>query len=79
VICDLRMPDLDGPALFRWLSSHHPRLAGRTIFVTGDALGPVAGRFLAECRRPVLEKPFSPADVVRLVGEIVAEGGAGNN
>jgi two-component system NtrC family sensor kinase len=71
VVCDLRMPGLDGPGLFRWLAEHHPQLAHKTMFVTGDALGPVAGRFLAESRRPVLEKPFTPADVVRLVGDVV--------
>jgi CheY-like chemotaxis protein len=69
IVCDLRMPDMDGPALFSWLETHHPRLAARTLFVTGDALGPGAGRFLAQTSRPVLEKPFPPGDVVRLVGE----------
>jgi PAS domain S-box-containing protein len=67
VVCDLRMPDIDGPALFAWIEAHHPELASRTLFVTGDALGPVAGRFLAQSGRPVLEKPFVPADVARLV------------
>jgi two-component system NtrC family sensor kinase len=67
VICDLRMPDLDGPGLYRWMQTHHPALAERTLFVTGDALGPAAGRFLAESRRPVLEKPFVPAEVVRMI------------
>jgi len=67
LICDLRMPDVDGPKLFRWISTHHPALAKRTLFVTGDALGPTAGRFLAESRRPVLEKPFAPTDVVRVI------------
>ena len=69
VVCDLRMPDMDGPALFAWLETHHPLLASRTLFITGDALGPGAGRFLAQNSRPVLEKPFPPGDVVRLVGE----------
>ena len=67
LVCDLRMPDLDGPALFRWLQAEHPDLARRTMFVTGDALGPAAGRFLAECGQPVLEKPFTLADVTRIV------------
>jgi PAS domain S-box-containing protein len=71
VVCDLRMPGLDGPGMFRWLAEHHPLLARRTVFVTGDALGPVAGRFLAESRRPVLEKPFTPAEIVRLVDDVV--------
>jgi len=67
VICDLRMPDMDGPALFRWIKSYHPALADRVVFVTGDALGPAAGRFLAESGRPFLEKPFTPAEVARLI------------
>lgn len=67
VICDLRMPDLDGPALFRWIGIHHPTLVERILFVTGDALGPAAGRFLAGSRRPVLEKPFRPAEVAQLI------------
>lgn len=69
VVCDLRMPDIDGPKLFAWIETNHPALAERTLFVTGDTLGPTAARFLAQCHRPVLEKPFAPADVVRLVGE----------
>jgi two-component system NtrC family sensor kinase len=67
LVCDLRMPDIDGPKLFRWISDHHPGLAERTLFVTGDALGPTAGRFLEKSGRPVLEKPFAPADVVRVI------------
>lgn len=69
IVCDLRMPDIDGPKLFGWLSVHHPALAERTLFVTGDALGPVAGQFLADSGRPVLEKPFAPAEMVRIVSE----------
>jgi two-component system NtrC family sensor kinase len=71
VVCDLRMPGLDGPGLFRWLAEHHPHLARKTVFVTGDTLGPVAGRFLADSPRPVLEKPFTPAEVVRLVDDVI--------
>ena len=67
VVCDLRMPDIDGPKLFRWISDHHPGLAERTLFVTGDALGPTAGRFLEKSGRPVLEKPFQPAEVARVI------------
>lgn len=67
IVCDLRMPDFDGPSLFRWLAAHHPQLAERVLFVTGDAVGPVSGRFLAESGRPVLEKPFTAAEVAAVV------------
>ena len=43
VVCDLRMPDMDGQTLFRWIEAHHPALCERTLFVTGDALGTTAG------------------------------------
>lgn len=71
VVCDLRMPDIDGPTLFRWIEANYPALVERVLFVTGDALGPAGGRFLAESRRPFLEKPFMPADVARLIAGFV--------
>jgi two-component system NtrC family sensor kinase len=70
VLCDLRMPEEDGPTLFRWLEREHPDLARRTVFVTGDTLGPATGRFLAECGRPVIEKPFVPEEIRRLVNAV---------
>lgn len=73
VLSDLRMPDLDGPAFFAWLGAEHPALARRCAFVTGDALGAAAARFLAEAGRPVLEKPFSRASVLRIAA--LARGG----
>lgn len=76
LVCDLRMPDIDGPRLFGWVSSNHPALAERTLFVTGGALGPVAGRFLATSVRPVIEKPFAPADMVCIVSEFAPRNAA---
>ena len=70
VLCDLRMPEEDGPTLFHWVERAHPELARRMIFVTGDTLGPATGRFLAESGRPVVEKPFVPAEIRRLVAAV---------
>jgi hypothetical protein len=39
--------------------------------VTGDTLGQASERFLAEAKRPLLEKPFLPNDVRRLVDELL--------
>ena len=72
ILCDIHIPDFDGPALFRWLAAEHPHLTTRLMFVTGDTLGPAAGRFLAECGRPVVEKPFVPEEIRRLVARIAA-------
>jgi two-component system NtrC family sensor kinase len=71
ILCDVRMPDLDGPALFDWLSRHKPHLCERTAFVTGDTLGAAASAFLARAGRPTLEKPFVPAELRRLLAELM--------
>lgn len=71
----VRLPGLDGPALYAWISEHQPELAARTAFVTGDTLGQASERFLKEARRPILEKPFLPADVRRLIGELLQGNG----
>ncbi|RWP35300.1 MAG: PAS domain S-box protein [Mesorhizobium sp.] len=67
ILCDIRMADGDGPSFFYWLQEAKPHLAARIGFVTGDTLGPAAGRFLERSGRPVIEKPFRPDDVSRLV------------
>ena len=72
IFCDLRMPDIDGPALFDWACQKNPGIAERFVFVTGDTLGDVAARFLERAGRPVLEKPFS-RDSIRQVLSLLAD------
>ncbi len=71
IISDVRLPGIDGPALYAWMAQHKPQLCARTAFVTGDTLGQASERFLAEARRPLLEKPFLPADVRRLIEDLL--------
>jgi CheY-like chemotaxis protein len=65
ILTDLRMPEMDGPELYRQVKQRWPELASRMIFISGDALSPSVQRFLAETDRPLLEKPFAPAEVRR--------------
>ena len=71
VICDLKMPKLDGPSLYRRLAATHPALARRMVFVTGDVAGTEAERFLEECGCRWLAKPFRLRDLVRVARETV--------
>jgi CheY-like chemotaxis protein len=73
ILCDLRMPEMDGQALYGWLKENRPHLCQRTAFITGDTLNPAAGDLLASSGRPVLEKPFAPDEVRRLVAELAAD------
>jgi len=69
VICDLKMPRLDGKAFYRRLATAVPELAKRVIFVTGDIAGTDAEAFLAESGCRWLAKPFRLGDLLRAVRE----------
>lgn len=72
IICDIRMPSGDGPAFYDWLLAHYPALARRIGFVTGDTLGPLAGRFLANSGCPVIEKPFALGDIRAFLADLTS-------
>jgi two-component system NtrC family sensor kinase len=65
VLCDLRMPELDGPTFLEWLRRERVQLCSRTVLVTGDTLRQAADAFVGG--RPVIEKPFVPDEVRRAV------------
>ena len=64
VICDLKMPRVDGMAFYRLLSAAAPALARRVIFVTGDVAGTDAEQFLEESGCRWLAKPFRLGDLL---------------
>jgi signal transduction histidine kinase/sensor domain CHASE-containing protein len=67
ILCDLRMPELDGPGLYRALEQRAPELLRRMIFLTGDTLSSETSIFLKSADMPYLSKPFRAADVRRVV------------
>ncbi|GIT66926.1 MAG: hypothetical protein Ct9H300mP25_03980 [Acidobacteriota bacterium] len=71
IICDLKMPRVDGPTFYRRVTETTPSLATRFIFVTGDVAGTDAEPFLAETGCRWLAKPFRLMDLLRLVREVV--------
>jgi signal transduction histidine kinase/ActR/RegA family two-component response regulator len=58
VICDLRMPRLDGRAFYEALIQVGSPLSRRIIFVTGDILAPRTLEFLQQYGLPYVAKPF---------------------
>jgi FixJ family two-component response regulator len=75
VRCNLRMPGMSGTNLYRELIAKDPALARRFVFITGDKSSVVIEDALRDV--PVLEKPFTAADlnaVLERVGIPVAVG-----
>jgi len=71
IVCDLRMPRVDGPAFYRAMAARSPSAARRIIFVTGDVAGTEAERFLEQSGCRWLPKPFRLADLLRVAAEVL--------
>src|SRR5262245_5040190 len=56
IVCDLRMPGMDGPSFHERLRRERPGLAARTVFLTGDV---VTSNRMPGVKQPVLSKPFT--------------------
>lgn len=73
IISDLRMPDMDGAALYREIATQAPELAERMVFVTGDTLAADMTGFLSEIGARVIEKPLDPGAISDIVQRLLAE------
>jgi signal transduction histidine kinase/CheY-like chemotaxis protein len=58
VVCDMRMPGLDGQQFYQTLVRTGNDLQHNFLFVTGDVIAPATQAFLERNRLPHLAKPF---------------------
>ncbi len=63
ILSDVRMPELDGPGLYREVERRHPGLARRFVFLTGDTLSAEIREFLEPRGIPSVTKPFALPEV----------------
>ncbi len=70
IICDLRMPHLGGREMYQRLARQQPLAARRVIFATGDTVRGDTLRFLESLDRPYLHKPFTLAELRRVIGRV---------
>lgn len=70
ILCDLRMPELDGRAFYARLRQWAPALCQRVIFLTGDSSAADHQAFLTQCGRPWLDKPCSIAMLRSMIQQV---------
>jgi FixJ family two-component response regulator len=70
-VTDMRMPDLDGPGLYREVLARHPELDSSFLFATGDTFSADTSQFLKESGAVVLGKPCTYDDVENAVEQVV--------
>jgi CheY-like chemotaxis protein len=73
ILCDVTMPDLDGPGFYARVAKSRPQLLSTMVFMTGGAFTPTAAAFMARELTPVLVKPFKVETLRHLVSERMAD------
>ena len=71
ILSDFRMPEMDGPGLYRELERQHPHLVPRLVFMTGNAFTDDTADFFAATGAPCLRKPFEREDVQRVFEQVL--------
>lgn len=69
LVTDLEMSDGSGGWLLAQLGYEYPALLPRTVVMTGDAESARAAHIATRWRCPVLAKPFSGAQLVRVLAQ----------
>jgi CheY-like chemotaxis protein len=72
VVSDLRMPELDGVGLCRWLERERPQEATKMLFLTGNREAAEYRDFVAEKRDRTVAKPVDLIELNRLARQILA-------
>jgi PAS domain S-box-containing protein len=76
IICDLKMPHVDGPGIYRALVQRGNPLQHKILFVTGDTLSPRTTEFLKSSGLPFLAKPFLVEELNEAVRQALAAASA---
>ena len=74
IICDVRMPVMDGRAFYDQLRDFRPHLRDRVVFCTGDMDNPTTRGFLESSGAPFICKPFRLRHVLDVVSARLAGG-----
>lgn len=72
VICNLKMPGLDGQTFYREIAATAPALTRRIVFVTDHLIAADAEAFLEESGCHRLRKPFKLAELLQVAREVSA-------
>lgn len=75
IVCDQRMPGVNGQNLYRMVESLNPEMARRFLFVTGDVLNDRTKQFFAQTGTRYLRKPFRLDDLLHAVEGVLADSG----
>jgi signal transduction histidine kinase len=71
ILCDLMMPEVDGPAVYDQLATKRPEVLDRIVFLTGGAFTTRVRDFIDRVDALVLEKPVSRTQLLDALARTV--------
>ena len=69
ILCDIRMPGMDGKEVYQEATASRPELAHRFVFLTGDIVSEETRTFLGELDNFCIMKPFSREDFIGILAK----------
>jgi two-component system NtrC family sensor kinase len=75
IICDMKMPGVDGRGVYHFLQANRPELINRLVFASGDTMNEANRTFLEESGCPFLPKPFLLEEFQRVFYQGLLRGG----
>jgi two-component system, cell cycle sensor histidine kinase and response regulator CckA len=72
IVCDLMMPNADGPMVYSHIHASLPHLTERLLFSSGGAFTPRVRQFLAGVPNVVLDKPITSAQLREAIDSLMS-------
>ncbi len=72
ILCDWKMPGLNGQQVYERISGGDPTVAKRFLFMTGDVVNEKARRFFEDHQQPCLAKPFTLEELRSVVRKMTS-------
>ena len=67
ILLDIKMPEIDGMELYKWIKENKPYLTENIIFLTGDIENEKTRGFLKLTGVPALSKPFGTKELLNII------------
>jgi PAS domain S-box-containing protein len=67
ILCDVMMPEVDGPMVYEALVARFPEVVDRVVFCSGGAFTPRAKEFLGSVDNAFLAKPIDTDELERMI------------
>jgi len=71
IICDFKMPGIDGAGVFEWVSKNKPYLEKKMLFSTGDVLGGKADALIKKIGGNYIIKPYNMEELLKKVEGLI--------